>query len=142
MRALLDVNVLIALFDADHVSHSQATRWLQENGKGGWATCAITQNGFLRVMSQPGYPNNAPVNILAAQLRQATGHAMHEFWPDSLSLLDEGAVDTRRIHGPRQLTDIYLLALAYSRGGRLVTFDKAIPLEAVHGAQRKNLVVI
>ena len=142
MRALLDVNVLIALFDADHVSHAQAIRWMEENGKAGWASCPITQNGFLRVMSQPGYPNQAPVDVLAARLGQATAHKAHEFWPDSLSLLDEGVVDTRRIHGPRQLTDVYLLALAHARGGRLVTFDKGIPLEAVRGAQRKNLVVI
>ena len=142
MRALLDVNVLIALFDADHVSHPQATRWLQENGKAGWASCPITQNGFLRIMSQPGYPNSAPVHVLAGRLRQATSHAMHEFWPDSLSVFDEGVVDTRRVHGPRQLTDVYLLALARSHGGRLVTFDKAIPLEAVSDAQRRHLVVI
>ena len=142
MRALLDVNVLIALFDADHVSHAQATRWIEENGKHGWASCPITQNGFLRVMSQPGYPNQAPVDVLAARLRQATRHKAHELWPDSVTLLDESLVDTARIHGPRQITDVYLLALARSHGGRLVTFDKGIPLEAVAGAQKKHLVVI
>ena len=142
MRSLLDVNVLIALFDADHVSHSQATRWMEENGKAGWASCPITQNGFLRVMSQPAYPNRAPVDAIAARLRQATAHKSHEFWPDSVSVLDEARVDTARIHGPRQLTDIYLLALAHARGGRLVTFDQGIPIQAVAGAQRKHLVVI
>jgi toxin-antitoxin system PIN domain toxin len=142
MRALLDVNVLIALFDGDHVSHAQAIRWMEDNGKAGWASCPITQNGFLRVMSQPGYPNHAPVDVLAARLRQATTHKAHELWADSVSLLDESVADTGRIHGPRQLTDIYLLALARSRGGRLVTFDKSIPLEAVPGAQKRHLVVI
>jgi hypothetical protein len=142
MRSLLDVNVLIALFDGDHVSHPQAMRWMEENGKAGWASCPITQNGFLRVMSQPGYPNQAPVDVLAARLRQAASHKAHEFWPDAVSLLDESIADTRRIHGPRQLTDVYLLALAHSHGGRLVTFDKGIPLEAVTGAQKRHLVVI
>jgi toxin-antitoxin system PIN domain toxin len=142
MRALLDVNVLVALFDADHVSHSQATRWMEENGKSGWATCPVTQNGFLRVMSQPGYPNQAPVAVLGDRLRQATGDKAHEFWPDTVSVLDDRLVDTRRIHGPRQLTDVYLLALASSRGGRFVTFDKSVTLEAVRGAQKKQLVVI
>jgi predicted nucleic acid-binding protein len=94
------------------------------------------------VMSQPGYPNHAPVDVLAARLRQATTHKAHELWADSVSLLDESVADTGRIHGPRQLTDIYLLALARSRGGRLVTFDKSIPLEAVPGAQKRHLVVI
>jgi uncharacterized protein len=66
----------------------------------------------------------------------------HEFWPDELSLLDDRAFETTRIHGPKQLTDVYLLALAVARGGRLVTFDRSLPVEAVLRAQKKHLVVI
>ena len=57
MRSLLDVNVLIALLDADHISHTAATAWLSEHGRRGWASCPITQNGCVRIMSHPGYPN-------------------------------------------------------------------------------------
>lgn len=112
MRSLLDVNVLIALFDADHVSHSAATNWLAEHGQYGWASCPLTQNGCARIMSHPGYPNAHAVTEIADRLRAAAAHPSHEFWPDSVSLLDESRVNTRRVHGPRQLTDVYLLALA------------------------------
>ena len=61
MRALLDINVLIALLDAQHVHHQQATRWMTENIDGGWASCPLTQNGVIRIMSQPAYPNALPV---------------------------------------------------------------------------------
>jgi uncharacterized protein len=142
MRALLDVNVLIALFDGDHASHRQALGWLDANGKSGWASCPLTQNGCIRVMSQPNYPNALPVDVVAHRLRDAAAHAGHEFWSDDVSILDAKSVDTTRIHGPRQLTDVYLLALAVSHGGRLVTLDRGVPLQPALGAQKKHLVVI
>jgi len=142
MRALLDVNVIIALFDADHSAHVPALRWFDENGKAGWASCPLTQNGCIRIMSQPGYPNAMPVHVIAERLRDAATHPRHEFWPDSLSLLDKRTIDTTRIHGAKQLTDVYLLALAVAHGGRLVTFDRALPLAAVVKAQTRHLVVI
>lgn len=142
MRALLDVNVLIALLDADHSLHAPATQWFAANARDGWASCPITQNGCVRVMSNPAYPNPLPVSALIERLSEAASHELHEFWPDDASLLDSTVVDPARIHGPRQLTDIYLLALAANRRGRLVTFDKGIPLDAAPKAQRKNLLVI
>lgn len=74
------------------------------------------------------------------RLRAATAHESHEFWPDDVSLLDEHLVDATHVHGPRQLTDAYLLALAVARGGRLVTFDGAIALTAVKGASAEHLL--
>ncbi len=142
MRALLDVNVLVALFDADHSLHAPALRWLDENGAAGWASCPITQNGCIRVMSQPAYPNCMPVAAIAERLREAAAHGRHEFWPDDLTLLDPAIADVTRVHGPKQLTDVYLLALAVAHGGRLVTFDRSIPIAAVSGAQRKHLVLV
>ena len=61
MRALLDVNVLIALLDADHSLHARATDWFASHARAGWASCPITQNGCVRIMSHPGYPNTLPV---------------------------------------------------------------------------------
>jgi len=142
MRSLLDVNVLIALFDPDHTLHEPASRWFEANARDGWASCPITQNGFLRVISQPSYPNPLPVDMVAQRLRVAASHSHHEFWADDVTLLDERGIDTSRIHGPRQLTDVYLLSLAVSRAGRLVTFDRSLPLAAVKKAQKKHLVVI
>jgi len=142
MLALLDVNVLVALFDADHSLNEAALRWFDEHGGAGWATCPVTQNGCIRVMSQPGYPNITPVVAIADRLREATAHETHQFWPDDVSILDEAIIDLSRVHGPRQLTDAYLLALAVAHNGRLLTFDRAIPVGAVAGAQKKHLVVI
>jgi len=142
VRALLDVNVLVALFDGNHSLHRSAIRWFDEHGDSGWASCPITQNGCVRVMSQPGYPERVPVLTVVERLRHATAHRAHEFWPDDASLLDEKTIDATRVHGPSQLTDVYLLALAVAHGGRLVTLDQAIPLAAVIGAQKKHLVVI
>lgn len=142
MRALLDVNVLIALLDADHTSHHAAISWFAANASNGWASCPITQNGCLRIMSHPGYPSGHAVHAIVERLRGATEHDVHEFWPDDVSLLDERRIDSTRIHGPRQLTDVYLLALALAHGGRLVTFDRSLAIDAVKGATRHHLVVL
>jgi len=142
VRALLDVNVLIALLDSDHASHDTAIRWFAKHAREGWASCPITQNGCIRVMSSPGYPNALPVRAVIERLAEACQQDIHEFWPDEVSLLDSEVVDSTRIHGPRQLTDIYLLALAVQREGRLVTFDNGVPLAAVRKATTQKLLVL
>lgn len=139
MRSLLDVNVLIALLDADHASHRTALAWFSEHAADGWASCPITENGCVRVMSHSSYPH-APSTTVVERLLGATAHRAREFWPDDLSLLDAGLIDATRIHGPRQLTNAYLLALAVKHGGRLVTFDGAIPTSAVVGAKPRHLL--
>jgi uncharacterized protein len=142
VRALLDVNVLIALLDSDHTSHGVAMSWFAKHAREGWASCPITQNGCVRVMSNPGYPNPLPVQAVMKHLADACEADVHEFWPDEVSLLDTDAFDSTRIHGPRQLTDIYLLGLAVAHAGRFVTFDAGIPLAAVRKAATHNLVVL
>ncbi len=106
MRALLDVNVLIALLDADHVHHASAHRWLEANLKSGWASCPITQNGCVRIMSQRGYPNPLPAAEVAERLAEAASTKHHRFWPDDVSLLDPRRNDKSRLLGPRQVTDV------------------------------------
>src|SRR5580704_3661703 len=123
MRALLDVNVLIALLDSDHTSHGVALMWFAKHAREGWASSPITQNGCVRIMSNPSYPNALPVQAVMKHLAGACAEGVHEFWPDEVSLLDPVAFDSTRIHGPRQLTDIYLLGLAVAHAGRFVTFD-------------------
>src|SRR5271165_5405808 len=116
MRALLDVNVLIALLDSDHSLHVPATSWFNSNAHNGWASCPITQNGCVRVMSSPGYPGALPVRAVVERL------------------------DPSRIHGPRQITDLYLVALAGKHRGSFVTFDRLIATDAVKGAAKGHLV--
>jgi uncharacterized protein len=142
MRALLDVNVLIALHDQDHVHHPQAAHWFTRHAGLGWATCPITQNGCLRIMSQPGYPNAQPLAVLVSMLQRSTQAPQHAFWPDDASVLDGGSFEHRHMHSARQLTDLYLLSLAVRNDGRLVTFDQRIPLTAVQGARTEHLLVL
>ena len=142
MKSLLDVNVLLALLDSDHVHHGAARDWFRRDVGRGWATCAITQNGFVRVLSQPRYPASVPASVAVELLAGAVAGPHHEFWPCDLSLLNRSVIDVTRIHGGRQITDAYLLALAVSRGGRLVTFDRAIALASVPAATPEHLVRI
>lgn len=93
-------------------------------------------------MSNPGYPNPLPVRAVIKHLAEACQGDIHEFWPDEVSLLDSDVVDSTRIHGPRQLTDVYLFALAVRHGGRLVTFDTGIPLAAIRKGTTRNLLVL
>ncbi|MDQ4117433.1 MAG: PIN domain-containing protein [Actinomycetota bacterium] len=141
-RALLDVNVLLALLDSDHVDHMRAREWLEAEIGTGWASCPITENGFVRVISQPRYPSPISPTEAAHLLGRAVDTPHHEFWPCDLSLLDEEVVDRTRVHGPRQVTDSYLLALAVRNRGRLVTFDRSVVLSAVPGATADALTVL
>jgi len=141
-RALLDINVLIALLDLDHVHHRRARTWLQREIGSGWASCPLTENGCIRIMSQSKYPNPVPVGEVIKRLRDAAAASYHEFWPDDLSILEQTVIDNGRIHGPKQVTDVYLLALAVKRAGRFVTFDSSVPLSAVLRAEKEHLTVI
>lgn len=142
MRALLDVNVLIALLDSDHLHHGRAVAWLTENIRSGWASSPLTQNGCIRIMAQAGYPNPLPAAAIAQRLAAATATQHHVFWPDAVSMLDVGRIAWSAVLGSRQVTDVYLLALAVAQGGRFVTLDRAVPLSAVPGAKLRHLVMI
>jgi toxin-antitoxin system PIN domain toxin len=142
MRALLDVNVLIALLDGGHLHHGLAMGWLEQHMDSGWASCPLTQNGCIRIMSQPAYPGALPVSQVAARLSEAAASPDHQFWPANVSLLDPGLFDWTRILGHRQVTDAYLLALAVRNGGRLVSLDRRIDSGVVKGAAADHLVVI
>lgn len=142
MRALLDVNVLLALFDPDHVHHDRATGWWGQNRAQGWASCPITQNGFVRIATSPSYTNPFPPARALSTLSRQVAMPGHEFWAEDISLTDAAVFDQARITGPKQITDVYLLALAVKHGGRLVTFDRGVAAAAVRGAGSGNLVVI
>ncbi len=121
-----------------------ASPWIGSSGHvdEGWASSPITQNGCIRILSQPGYPNAVPTAQVAARLAEATHHPSHEFWPDSLSLLQPDSLTWERILSSRQVTDAYLLSLAVRQGGCFVTLDRGIPLDAVPGASAEHLVVL
>ena len=141
--ALLDVNVLVALFDPDHIHHDLAHDWFADNCSHGWATCPLTENGFVRVLANPA--SGGPVaraSELLSRLEMFCRAEDHQFWPDAVSLRDQTQFDPAMVTGHRQLTDIYLLGLARAHGGRLATFDRTIPMKAVIGATALTLAVI
>ena len=132
MTYLLDVNVLIALIDPSHIGHDAAHQWFASGGSLSWATCPITENGVIRIVGHPKYPNSAgsPAAVIpiVARLRALQGHV---FWMDELSLAGSDLVDARQIATPGQVTDTYLLVLAIARGGQLATFDRRLSTKAV-----------
>ena len=142
MIALPDTNVLIALFDSAHVHHVRAHDWLSADRSSGWATCPITQNGCVRVLSQPRYPGSLPVGEISRRLHDATQAPDHVFWPDSISVCDPKRFRHGKILTPKALTDLYLLGLAVENDGRLVTFDGSIGRAAVARAESRHLVAL
>lgn len=142
MRALLDVNMLVALLDAGHLHHGIALDWLAAHQAEGWASSPATQNGCLRILSLPAYPNSQPAARVAERLMQAVADPIHEFWPDDISLLDPGRLAWRHLLGSRQVSDAYLLALAVHHDARLVTLDQGISRQTVPAAQKQHLLIL
>ncbi len=140
LRALYDVNMLIALFDPLHARHVTAHAWHGANGQHGWASCPLTQNGLMRIMSQPRYASPQPLASMIHVVRQFSGDAAHSFWPDDLSLAASGILAPEFVLTSGMLTDLYLLALAIKHQGRLVTLDSKIALSAVNGATAAHLI--
>jgi toxin-antitoxin system PIN domain toxin len=141
-RFLLDINVLIALIDPAHVQHDRAHAWFRSKGQKAWASCPLTENGVLRIVGHPRYPNSpgspAAVAELLAAFRKLPGHA---FWPDDVSLLDPENVDLTRLLDSAHITDSYLLALARVHDGQLATFDQRLVTDAVvNGHQALHVI--
>ena len=143
MRALLDVNVWVALFDDAHQFSQRANTFIETRGVQ-IATCPLVENGVIRVMSLPSYGRRGglPIQRVRARLRQACATLDHQFWPDEITLRSDDHVDFTRVQGHNQITDLYLLALAVSRRGCLAAFDQAIALSSVHGAAARHLQLL
>ena len=143
MRALLDVNLLIALLQPDHAHFERAHEWWDANREHGWASCPLTQNGFIRILSsQSTYERPMPISRALDALAERTLHTDHAFWADNVSLLDTALFERTHMLGPKQLTDIYLLGLAVRNGGRLATLDRTIPIAAVRGADAGHIAIV
>lgn len=131
---LLDVNVLIALIDPAHVQHGLAHKWFARVGKRSFATCPITENGLLRIVGHPKYPNSpGPPSAVAQSLSALHALPGHHFWPDKISIADDVHVQVARLSSHSRVTDSYLLALARAHGGQLATMDNRLAVDAVPG---------
>lgn len=142
MTYLLDVNVVIAVLDRAHVWHEEAFSWFARARHGRWATCPIVQNGFIRITSGAGYrPALGSPEDVAYLLKDLLQQPNHEFWPDDLSLVQSDLVDMSQVISHKQTTDVYLLALAVSRGGKLATLDRSLAVSAVKGGAQALEVI-
>jgi toxin-antitoxin system PIN domain toxin len=143
MRALLDVNVWVALFDDAHQFSARANAFIETPGVQ-IATCPLVENGVIRVMSLPSYGKRGGLSIqrVRSRLAEACAHLDHAFWPDAISLRDDRHVDFSRVQGHNQITDLYLLALAVHKGGCLASFDQAIALQSVRKATADSLLLL
>jgi len=135
---LLDVNLLIGLLDSAHVHHRAAVEWFRSVAAvEGWATCPVTENGLIRVVSHVSYPNLrlTPALAAASLARFKAGFSgVCRFWADEISLTDQSLFDLGVLTGSRQTTNAYLAGLAFRKAGRLATLDGGIPWRAVRGA--------
>lgn len=137
MTFLLDVNVMVALIDPCHVGHEAAHSWFAEDGCKDWATCPLTQNGLIRIIGNPRYPNNVGSPAEASEImRRFCALDGHRFWEDTVNLLDCEFVDTSAIRTPSQLSDTYLLALAVAHQAQLASFDRKLSVRAVRGGRK------
>ncbi|WP_287129426.1 TA system VapC family ribonuclease toxin [Candidatus Cyanaurora vandensis] len=129
---LLDVNVLLALSDPMHIHHEGVHRWFSDRGQTAWATCPITENGFVRIASHPNYPNRpGELPVVMAILRQFCAAQGHHFWSAEVSIRTILKPSVLIPHS--RLTDVFLLGLAAYKGGKLATLDQRIAAMAVAG---------
>ena len=140
--ALLDTNVLIALLDPSHTFHALTAGWFRRHARDGWATCPLTENGFIRIVSHSSYPQPIMVARARQTMRQACAHAAHTFWPDDVTVTDDAVIDDAHLLSSGQVTDAYLLGLATRHDGCLVTLDRRIDVATVRGASPARLVII
>ena len=141
MTSLLDVNVLISLLDINHEHHAAVRNWWNHNREP-WASCPITQNGYLRIVTGPKYSNTISVSQAIKKLTEVISTSNHQFLPDEISLLDNQHVAHHDIKGYRQITDIYLLALSVHHDARFVTLDRRVSQVAAQRATNNSLHVI
>ncbi len=126
--ALLDTNVLLALAWPNHQHHAPAHAWFAGESKKGWATCAFTQLGFIRLSSNPAYTADAVTPQDAATLlQQWTRLKTHRFWTSPAA--DDPAIYARAL-GHQQVNDAWLVKVARENSGRLVTLDTRLPVHA------------
>ena len=139
--ALLDLNILTALLWPAHEHYEAAHRWFRGRSHGTWATCALTQLGFVRIVSNPAFSRDAlsPAEAIAL-LALNVAQPAHEFWTDSIQVPAAIEGMGAQLHGHQQLTDAYLLALASRRHGVLATFDRG--LRAVAGSRLESALDI
>jgi toxin-antitoxin system PIN domain toxin len=141
---LLDVNVLLAILWPPHAFHDRAIEWFLDHQAEAWATCPLTEIGFLRVVTNPAFSPFAPgfdeaIEMLIVSKQES---AAHRFWPANIPCDELASTFGKRISGHQQITNAYLLALAIHHRGKLVTFDRRIRRLAPEGSPELDALTI
>jgi toxin-antitoxin system PIN domain toxin len=136
---LLDANALIALGWPRHEHHASMLRWFGQHAQAGWATTALTQSAFVRIVSQAAFSGQAlAISDVAELLLRNTAHPQHRLLPLDFGFEQVMATCTGGLHGHRQITDAWLMTLAVRNQARLLTFDtglaQLLATEAERGA--------
>ncbi len=143
---LLDANALIALCWPAHEHHHRMLAWFKAHAAQGWASCALTQSAFIRVVMQPAFSGPAAAKIAVSDaaelLLRNTSHAQHSFVNLDFGFADVLATCTGGLYGHRQITDAYLLTAAIKNGGKLLSFDTGIPSLLATQAERQNHISV
>jgi uncharacterized protein len=131
---LLDVNILIAILDPEHVHNIRAQQWFESEGHRHWLTCPTTQNGVIRIMSGPAYSSvdATPARVMES-LESLVSVGGHQFVPDAISMLDNAIIVRPHMLATKQVTDSYLLAIAVTNNAMLATLDQRLATDAVRG---------
>lgn len=141
IKALLDVNVLIALIDEQHVHHGRVQAWFLAGSDIQWLSCPITENAVMRIVTNPSYSQKWSMADVHRSLRLLMVATEHRFVADDISLLDTSSFDVDRLRSPKQLTDTYLLALATHHGAVLATLDARIASDAVRSPDAEVFLI-
>ena len=143
MIALPDVNVLVALAWPNHVHHERARSWFEASHRKGWATCPVTESGFVRVSSnRKVIPEARRPGDAILLLREMTALAGHVFWADGTSLARSRWIAADRLVGHGQVTDAHLCAVALEHRGRLVTFDGGVADVLPRGIDARDVLTV
>lgn len=142
MTLFPDVNVLIALFDAAHQHHGIAYNAFSRFMRNGWASSPMVENGFLRIVSNPGYPNSLSVGEASGLLSAAIRNTPHRRLPEDVSLLDPELFRTSELVSFKEVSDLFLIGMAVRHDVTLVTFDRTMPSHAVIGFEERHLMML
>lgn len=141
MKALLDVNVLIALIDEQHALHGRVQTWFFDGPGIAWLSCPLTENGVIRIVTNPSYSQKWSIPDVHRSLRLLMAATEHQFVADDISLMDETIFRIDRLRSPKQITDTYLLALAMHHGAAFATIDARIATDAVRSPDAEVFLI-
>ncbi len=143
MAHLLDANALIALGWPTHEHHSHMVAWFRQHARTEWATTAITQAAFVRIVCQRAFSGRAiAVGEVAELLLRNTAHPKHRLLSLDFGFGEVWAACTGGILGHRQITDAWLLTAAIRNGMKLLTFDAGVEHLLAKPQERKEHVTV